>query len=343
MRCAAALLLALAGPASGLSAEYVRGNGALLWKNFKEEHGKSYSAADEAARFEIFMQNMLEASELELANPQATFGASKFADLSKEEFKAWHSLQVPVKESPAPQYSAAEVRDALSTSVDWRSKGAVTQVKNQAQCGSCWAFSSTGGIEGQWFLAGNKLTSVSEQELVSCDKIDSGCNGGLMDNAYQWLVSNKKGQIVTEAAYPYTSGGGVSGSCKNVASMSVGATITGHKDITHSEAQMAAYVQKSGPLPIAVDASSHWQTYTGGVVSSCTGKSLDHGVMIVGYTPQYWIVKNSWGGSWGESGYIRLAYGSNQCGLNQSPTAAIASGAGVTVPSPPAPPSTLRA
>jgi cathepsin F/cysteine peptidase B len=265
---------------------------------------------------------MVKAADLERQNPKAQFGMSPFADLTAAEFKqTHHNLNVTQKASPPPMFSDAEVAEALASSVDWRSKGAVTQVKDQAQCGSCWAFSSTGGIEGAWKLAGNSLTSVSEQELVSCDKIDSGCNGGLMDNAYDWLKKSKKGQIVTEAAYPYHSGTGSSGSCKNTKSMKVGATISGHKDITHTEAQMAAWMKKNGPLPIAVDAQSHWQTYTGGVVSTCTGKSLDHGVLAVGYTSDYWIVKNSWGSSWGESGYIRLAYGSNQCGLNQSPTA----------------------
>lgn len=315
-------VLALAGSVSALSEEYVRANTGLLFSNFKQAHGKSYpSAAEEALRSKIFAANMVDAARLEKANPQAQFGASKFADLSASEFKVYHSLSVPNKTSPAPMFSDAEVQKALATSVDWRTKGAVTQVKDQAQCGSCWAFSSTGGIEGQWFLAGNPLTSVSEQELVSCDKIDSGCNGGLMDNAYKFLTSKEGGSIVTEASYPYTSGSGSAAKCKSLSSMKVGATIKSHTDITHTEAQMAAYVSAHGPLPIAVDAQSHWQTYTGGIVSSCTGKSLDHGVMAVGYTSDYWIVKNSWGASWGEAGYIRLAYGSNQCGLNQSPIA----------------------
>jgi len=315
----ATMLCALLGVAAGLSEEYVRGNGPLLWNNFKTAHGKSYAAAEEARRYDTFMQNMVESAGLEKANPKATFGASKFADLTKEEFKVWHNLQVPKKASPPASFSASEVKAALASSVDWRSKGAVTQVKDQGQCGSCWSFSSTGGIEGAWAVAGNKLTSVSEQELVACDKVDSGCNGGLMDNAYSWLMSSKSGAIVTEAAYPYTAGGGSSGSCKSVSGMAVGSTISGHKDIAHTESQMAAQVSANGPLPIAVDAQEHWQTYTGGVLSSCTGTSLDHGVLIVGYTSAYWIVKNSWGASWGESGYIRLEYGSNQCGLNQSP------------------------
>lgn len=270
----------------------------------------------------LYTANMLDAARLERANPRATFGASKFADLSTEEFKTYHSLRVPRKASPAAIFTEAEISNTTKQSVDWRQKGAVTQVKDQGQCGSCWSFSSTGGIEGAWFLAGNPLTSVSEQELVSCDKIDSGCNGGLMDNAYTWLTQSKNGQITTEAAYPYTSGSGSVSSCKKSVK-TVGAKISGHKDVTHSESQMKAWIIQNGPLPIAVDAQEHWQTYTGGVVSNCNGKQLDHGVMAVGVTADYWIVKNSWGATWGESGYIRLAYGSDQCGLTQSPTAAL--------------------
>ena len=112
-----------------------------------------------------------------------------------------------------------------------------------------------------------------------------------MDNAYKWLVSKEKGKIVTEASYPYTSGSGSSGSCKSLSGKSVGAHITGHKDVTHSEQQMATYMHAHGPLPIAVDAQSHWQTYTGGIVSNCKGTSLDHGVMAVGYTSKYWIAR----------------------------------------------------
>ena len=183
---------------------------------------------------------------------------------------------------------------------------------------SCWAFSSTGGIEGQWFLAGNTLTSVAEQELVSCDKTDSGCNGGLMDNAFAWLQSAKNGQIVTEASYPYTSGGGVSGQCKYSSSMPVGATISGHADLPHDEDQMAAWMMTNGPISIAVDATS-FQSYTGGIMSNCISQQLDHGVLAVGVTDSYWIIKNSWGASWGEAGYIRVAKGTNQCLLKNSP------------------------
>jgi len=212
-------------------------------------------------------------------------------------------------------------------------------IRDQMRCGSCWAFAASEVLSDRFALASKGAINhvLSPEDMVSCDKVDQGCNGGLMANAYDWLVSKQGGKIVTEQSYPYTSGRGSSGTCKSLSGKAVGAVISSHKMIAHDEDQMAAYMLKNGPLPIAVDAQSHWQTYTGGIVSNCNGKQLDHGVMAVGYTSDYWIVKNSWGATWGESGYIRLAYGSNQCGLNQSPTAPIASGSGPVPPSPPAP------
>jgi C1A family cysteine protease len=140
-----------------------------------------------------------------------------------------------------------------------------------------------------------------------------------MDQAFDWVTSN--GGIDSETEYPYTSGGGNTGKCKKALLSKFSATgFNGHQDIANDENSMANWVGVNGPLSIAVDASSGWQSYSGGIMNDCTGTSLDHGVLIVGYTPAYWIVKNSWGPSWGENGYIRLARGSNQCGLNQDPS-----------------------
>ena len=313
----ACAVLAMAAASSALPVQYIEENEMLLWNNFKSTYGKKYSGADEIKRRSIFKANLMKGADQEAQNPEASFGMNVYSDLSAEEFKTYHNLNVPTKASPAKQFSADQVK-AAADSVDWRAKGAVTQVKNQKQCGSCWAFSTTGGIEGQWKLAGNKLTSLSEQELVSCDKTDSGCNGGLMDSAFEWLLSAHKGQIVTEESYPYTSGDGISGICHDVASKTVGATIDGHKDIAHDEDEMATWVSTNGPLSIAVDATS-WQTYSGGVMSNCESRQLDHGVLIVGYGADYWVIKNSWGPSWGESGYIRVKRGTNQCLLKNSP------------------------
>ena len=312
-------VLAMAAASTALPASYVEMNEGLLWANFKQTYGKQYSGADESARRAIFKQNMLKAAEREAGSKTGVrHGMNAFTDLTAEEFKAYHTLSVPAKESPKKQFSESEVLKVKATSVDWRTQNRVTHVKNQAQCGSCWSFSATGGIEGQW-SKDNTLTSVSEQELVSCDKVDAGCNGGLMDNAFQWLLDNHNGDIVTEEAYPYTSGGGITGSCKYESSMKVGSTISSYKDLAHDEDEMATWLIANGPISIAVDATS-WQTYQGGVMDNCKSSYLDHGVLAVGVTPDYWIVKNSWASGWGESGYIRLARGTNQCLLKNSPS-----------------------
>jgi C1A family cysteine protease len=177
-------------------------------------------------------------------------------------------------------------------------------------------------MEGQNFLKTKKLVALSEEELVQCSNNGNmGCNGGIMDDAFQWVITN--GGIDSENDYPYTSGGGNTGSCVTNKQSNDVAKFTSYKDLPNDEDQMAAWVAQNGPLSIAVDASSGWQQYAGGIVSDCDGQQLDHGVLIVGFgtagsTP-YWIVKNSWGTTWGENGYIRLQKGTNQCGLNQMP------------------------
>ena len=189
---------------------------------------------------------------------------------------------------------------------------------------SCWAFSSSGNIEGQWFLAGNNLTSLSEQELVSCDDTNGGCGGGWQDKAFAWLQSERNGSIVTEASYPYKSGTmGWAPSCTLKESMPVGATISSHADVARNEADMAAWVSANGPLAIVVDVGGGgWGAYKSGVLTKCTAGTVDHAVLIVGFAETYWIIKNSWGTTWGEAGYIRLQRGTNQCNLTFKPTSA---------------------
>jgi len=307
---------------------------------FKATYGRRYATVEEEARrFKVFSANMRKASELQLVNPHAKFGANAFADMSEAEFKTRHNGErfyrraAKVSRSlETIRFSKAEKAAADSQQQDWRPKGAVTPIKNQGQCGSCWSFSTTGGIEGQWFLAGNTLTSLSEQELVSCDTIDQGCNGGLMDNAFTWLIQAKNGSIVTEASYPYVSGGGNVPVC-SMSGTQFGAKIDSFKNIASSETDMAAFVYTSGPLSIAVDAES-WQLYMGGIMTNCVSGQLDHGVLIVGFddasTPPYWIIKNSWGASWGEEGYIRVEKGTGQCSIGQYQCTSIVKKAGPT-------------
>jgi len=314
-----------------------------MFEDFKVKYNRKYeSAAEEAKRLRIFVANMHKAEQLALANPLATFGPNDFADLSASEFKTRHNGEAHFK---AMQQSRKHIPDmfteeqvkATVSSIDWRAKGAVTYVKNQGQCGSCWAFSTTGGIEGQWFLAGHPLVALSEQELVSCDTTDDGCNGGLMDNAMAWLVSAQGGNIVTEASYPYVSGGGNVPAC--ALPKTTGAHITGHIDLPHSESQMATWMSTNGPISIGVDATS-WQTYSGGIMTNCISSQVDHGVLAVGFddnnNPPYWIIKNSWAANWGEDGYIRVQKGTDQCLITSGPCSSKA-GSGPVPPSPPAP------
>jgi len=313
----------------------------LPFEEFKVRFHRSYAnAAEEAERRAQYERNMAKARAYQKTNPLATFGPNEYADWSEAEMRAMKGMPATAME----QFRAGLARQALRiaegkqklraaklgaapSAVNWVNQGAVTPVKNQGQCGDCWAFSTTGNIEGQWFLAGNALVSLSEQELTSCDTNDTGCNGGLPWQAMEWLLSSQQGWITSEADYPFVSGSGTAPACAfSSASMPGAAQISNYQQLpSNDEANMQQFCGVYGPLSIGVDATS-FQSYTGGVLTSCTSNQVDHAVLAVGYdltysTP-YWIIKNSWGASWGEAGYIRVAYGSNQCLLSAMPSSA---------------------
>jgi hypothetical protein len=209
------------------------------------------------------------------------------------------------------------------------------------RAGSCWAFSTTGSVEGAYQIANGDLVSLSEEDLVQCDHNgDNGCQGGLMDNAFEWIEKNG---IAAESAYPYTSGTGTTGTCDSASSKKPVVTLTSFRDVPKGDEDALKSAVAIGPVSIAIEADkSAFQLYKGGVLDSAAcGTKLDHGVLIVGYgtdsgsSKDYWKVKNSWGPTWGESGYIRMVRGKDMCGLAQS--ASYPKGVKKAGPSPPGP------
>jgi len=353
-RCIICLILGLV-LSKRLIEEDVGLNRIELWQKFKKEFNKNYNETEDFHRFQIFTENLYKYAQFNKENPLAIFGVNKFSDLSEEEFLPYHDCggeEIDTSNEPKTYYSQEEVMMATAPNagVDWREKGAVSSIKDQGQCGSCWAFETVGNIEGVWFVKTGNLTSLSAQELVACELNDLACRGGRCDTALKWLMSDRNGGIETDTDYPYTSSGGMSAGCAghlckaiNLAVSDawcisncysrgtkncpptmcdcsgkdepIGAKITGFQRFPADEDQIATALSKNGPIAIAV-AADGWSGYRGGIMSNCRASTVDHGVLLVGYNDDYWIVKNSWGANWGESGFIRLKRGSNQCNMN---------------------------
>merc|ERR1712146_405779 len=289
---------------------------------FIAEHNRQYATHGEYRhRLHHFSEYLKFVEEHNSANGNTwTVGVNQFADYTPEERRAMNGYRADLKKAnPVQNLSTANLADE----VNWRSKGAVTPVKNQAQCGSCWAFSSTGSMEGAHQIATGNLVSLSEEQLVQCSTVNFGCNGGLMDYAFQYA---EKTPMVEEDAYPYTSGTGITGHCDKTMEAGGAVTVTGFTDVPadKSGAALKAAVAKQ-PVSVAIEADRMaLQGYTGGVITgSACGTSLDHGVLAVGYGTEggedYFLVKNSWGGSWGESGYVKIGQ-ANVCGITQQPS-----------------------
>lgn len=285
-------------------------------------HGKVFNGDESAVREAIYNDNV---RFIEANNEDGTQGPSPFMDMTREEFASFLTLQ-PAQKSDGMPYlgrfmaTGAELPDA----VDWVDGGAVSPVKNQGSCGSCWAFSTVGSLEGRAAIATGNLQQFSEQQLVDCDidGDDAGCKGGLMDNAFQYLMQSKG--ACTEDSYGY---GGKRGSC-NIDTCDIGlpaSQITGYQDVDASEEALEEALSQ-GPVSVAVQANTAMQFYFGGILSGLCGAMLDHGVLAVGYGvddgKKYWKVKNSWGGRWGEHGFIRMAKGTKkqgECGILSGP------------------------
>jgi len=301
----------------------------LEFAKFLRKHHRQYSEDEYAVRFENFKASMIRSAEKNAKSTTATYGITKFSDMSVEEFRTTVLMKNPITPTTSTRDVQKPENVAVPAALDWRPKGAVTAVKNQEQCGSCWAFSVTENVESMWILAGkgtNSSIDFAPQQIVDCDTSDDGCDGGNPPTAYQYLIG--AGGIETETDYPYTA---EDGTCKFKKS-EVAGSITNWKYATTEgdETTLQANLVSWGPLSICVDASN-WQDYQNGVMTwdECAWiNQLDHCVQLVGYNTvqasnPYWIVRNSWGTDWGVEGYIWLQMWEDTCGLTYEATSSI--------------------
>jgi len=264
-----------------------------------------------------------------------TLGHNQFSHFSVEEYREYVKLGLTKPDTTADAVHAAPADvSTLATSIDWTTLGAVTGVKDQGQCGSCWSFSTTGAIEGAYYNKYKSLVSFSEQNFVDCDNrqnggSDLGCNGGLMDSAFAW--AKKNGGVCTEAAYPYVSGTTKkAGTCaQSSCTKNANSAPKSYTDVAKNSDTAMMSALNVGPVSIAIEADQQaFQLYKSGVFTATCGSNLDHGVLAVGYGTlngvDYYKVKNSWGTSWGQAGYILLGRGASmpkagQCGMLSGP------------------------
>nr|GEX89357.1 low-temperature-induced cysteine proteinase-like [Tanacetum cinerariifolium] len=296
----------------------------VLYESWLVQHGKTYNALGEKdRRFEIFKDNLRFIDQHNSVDRSYKVGLNKFADLTNEEYR---TMYTGVKKSNKNINKVKSDRyvfrsgESLPESVDWREKGAVASVKDQGSCGSCWAFSTTGAVEGINQIITGDMIAVSEQELVDCDtSYNQGCNGGLMDYAFQFIIKN--GGIDTEEDYPYT---GRDGKCDATRKNAKVVSIDGYEDVPVNDESALQKAVSNQPIAVAIEAGGReFQFYTSGIFTGSCGTDLDHGVLAVGYGSEngkdYWIVKNSWGAEWGESGYLKMerniADKAGKCGI----------------------------
>lgn len=333
-------------------AENSQGGLSEEWQHFKTKYGKSYADADEEQqRFGIFKKAVDYVSTENAKGHSYTLGINEFSDLETEDF-ASHYMGFTM---PAPSQLWGDAMylgnhtwqgEELPASIDWVTKGAVTSVKNQGHCGSCWIFSAIGALEGSYERARGKLISLAEQQILDCDHSilppTLGCSGGSMGPVYNFAEGHA---ICTETSYPYKAKAGTCAQNNCAEGIPKGA-VTGWKGLApvgklvpaSLKAMMSAVAQQ--PVAVSIEADKDvFHHYKGGVVKGSCGQMPDHGVLVVGYGTDaklgdYWKIKNSWGADWGEDGYVRIARGvtwRGECAVLNSPSYPVISSSEVVV------------
>ena len=298
------------------------------FQKFIKKYHKKYESINEfLARYEVFKRNVMATFKEE--NLGYRTGITKFSDLTQQEFaKTYLNLNYDAMAMANFEPTIVKVKNAAPDAWNWKDQGVVSDVKDQGSCGSCWAFSTMGNLEGLYALEKGVVKTFSEQQLVDCDTLDSGCNGGLMEYSFTWLKDN--GGFNLDTDYPYK---GTKQACKSDSSKYVDMKVTGYKKLANGysnwdcvdEDGIKELLYETGPLAVALNANP-LQTYSSGILdktaAQCPTSGLNHAVTMVGYGTDsasgkdYWLVKNSWGKSWGESGYFRIRRGNGTCGIN---------------------------
>mmetsp|Transcript_13522 Transcript_13522/g.49193 ORF Transcript_13522/g.49193 Transcript_13522/m.49193 type:complete len:347 (-) Transcript_13522:191-1231(-) len=321
--------------ATGVSAARPVAEHSAAFLEFTRTYAKSYCdgaampCEESMMREAIFQENQAfiktHNAKYEAGESSYYVATNQFADMTKEEFSQYLGYK-PNPEDGSKKPTGFRYADYKApTSMDWRETGAVSEIKNQGGCGSCWAFSATGAMEGIFSIttgekAGKRKTTFSEQQLVDCDTMDGGCGGGNMDTAFEYVIEN--GGIDSEKDYPYV---GADGTCDKTKEAKHVGFITGYEDVPAMDEEALMKAVANQPVSVAIEADqSGFQLYAGGVFDGECGTALDHGVLAVGYDitgdVPYWIIKNSWGETWGMEGYMQMIMFKNQCGIGMNPS-----------------------
>jgi len=323
--------------------EFMQLNTLEVFHEWSRDFSRNYATIEESAhRYTIWLTNLERIANTNSQELSYKLRLNQFADLTDDEFRVkvhghkgsclQSNKNIPRISTKIRPKSDKPLPVNVPASVDWVSKGVVTPIKNQGDCGSCWAFSTTGSIECEWAISTGTLNSLSEQQLVDCSYSEGnlGCDGGDMDSAFKYVI--KEGGLCSESEYAYT---GTDGVCKATSCGTKYNAITSYKDVTADDETDLETAAAAGCVSIAIEADQYaFQYYSSGILTGTCGTNLDHGVLVVGYgsdgTQDYWLVKNSWGTTWGEEGYVQICRSCDkngdkgECGINMEPSYPVA-------------------